>query len=65
MFHFCDKIKESFFESLNETDFHDNKEFWGVAKPLLSITVVYNERIAFLEDDKIIENEELQRGFVF
>ena len=65
MFHFCDKIKESFFESLNETDFRDNKEFWGVAKPLLSIRVVYNERIAFLEDDKIIENEELQRGFVF
>ena len=35
----------------------DNKNFWGVVKPLLSNKVVYNERITLVEDDKIIEND--------
>ena len=35
----------------------DNQKFWGVVKPLLSNKVVYNERIALVEDEKIIEND--------
>ena len=55
--HFCEKVKDSFFGSLNETILCDNEKFWGEVKPLLSNKVVYNERITLVEDDKIIEND--------
>ena len=51
------KNKREFFGNLNETHLCDNKNFWGVFKPLLSNKVVYNERITLVEDDKIIEND--------
>ena len=51
------KSKREVFGSLNETDLSDNKNFWGVVKPLLSNKIVYNERTTLVEDDKIVEND--------
>ena len=51
---FCQKVKE-FFRSLNKTNLCENKKFWDAVKPLLSNKVVSNEKIAPVEDDKIVE----------
>ena len=51
---FCQKVKE-FFRSLNKTNLCENKKFWGAVKPLLSNKVASNEKIAPVEDDKIVE----------
>ena len=37
------KSKIEFFGSLNETDFCDNKKFWGVVRALLSNEAFYNK----------------------
>ena len=54
--HFCEKVKESLFGSLNETDLCDNKKFLGGVRPLLSNTVISNEKITLIEDGNIVEN---------
>ena len=53
---FFRKSKRKFLGSLNETDLCDNKKFWGVDKPLLSNKNASNQKITFVEDDKIVEN---------
>ena len=51
------KSKRESFGSLNEKDLSGNKKFLGVVKPLLSYKVIFNEEIALLKDDNIVEND--------
>ena len=51
------KNKREFYGNLNEKKLCDNKKFGGVVKPVLSNKVVSNEKITFVEQDNIAEND--------
>ena len=52
------KSKRKYFGNPGEKKVCDNKKFLSVAKPLLSNKVVSNEKMALIENNNIIENDE-------
>ena len=51
-------LKREYFGNIDEKKVCDNKKFWGVVKPLLSNKAVSNEKIALIENNNIIENDQ-------
>ena len=51
------RIKKNYYSNLNEKNITDNKKFWKAVTPFLSDEVLPTERIALIENDKIIFND--------
>ena len=50
------KTKRSYYSNLNEKNVIDNRKFWKTVKPMFSNKFVNSEKIALVDDDKIITN---------
>ena len=58
MFFYYAKLKQSTNANLNHKDVADNKQFWRIARPLLSEKPKSNEKITIVDNRKITNEDE-------
>ena len=51
------KTERSYYSNVNETNVIDNQKFWKRIKPMLSNKFVNIEKIALVDNEKIITND--------
>ena len=55
---FLRKVKKEYFSPLNISKVEENKSFWKKAKPFLSNKTISSEKIALVDDDELITDEQ-------
>ena len=51
------KTKKDFFNNLNVKQVTDNKQFWKTVKPCLTNKTLKDEKIALIENEKVVSDE--------